>query len=69
MDTDLNSLCTGGGEISIVLMEELRSFSRRQRMNVFKATLEAEYAGMPAPGTMVRLEVVLLLLASGLDLV
>ena len=55
---------TGGGEISIILTEELESSRRRQRTKAFRAALEAEYAERPAQGTMARLEPVLLTVIS-----
>ena len=65
--TRLDILCTGGGEISTTLTNELRSWSRRQRMKVFKAALEIEYAERVGAGTYARLEPVLPLLVSTSD--
>ena len=55
----LRLLWTMGGESSMILTLELRSCSRRQRMNALRAALEAEYAGIGVAGTMDRLELVL----------
>lgn len=52
-------LCTGGGDISITLVCEWRSCSRRQSVKAFRAALEAEYAGREAAGIMARFEPVL----------
>ena len=38
----MDILCTGGGDISMILRDEFLSWSRRQRTNVFKAALDAE---------------------------
>jgi len=57
-----DSLCTAGGDSSIILTVEFLSCSRRQRMNEFNAALEAEYAERLAEGIMARLEPVLSLL-------
>ena len=62
--TKVDIHCTGGGEISMILMDELRSWSRRQRMKEFKAALEIQYAGRVEAGTYARLEPVLPLLVS-----
>ena len=43
----------------MTLTDVLRSWSRRQRMKVFKAALETEYAGRVDAGTIARLEIVL----------
>jgi len=44
----------------MTLTDEFLSWSRRQRMNAFKAALEAEYAGRVAAGTIAKLEPVLI---------
>ena len=49
-----NLLWTTGGESSITLMLVFLRLSRRQRVNAFKAALEAEYAGSVAAGMMAR---------------
>ena len=65
----IDILCTGGGEISMTLTDELRSWSRRQRMKVFKAALETQYADRVGAGTYARLEPVLPLFVSTLNTV
>lgn len=57
-----NILWTTGGESSITLMLVFLRLSRRQRVNAFRAALEAEYAGKVAAGTMARWLPVLALL-------
>lgn len=57
--TKVDILWTGGGEISMTLTDESRSWSRRQRMKVFKAALEIQYAERVGAGTYARLEPVL----------
>jgi hypothetical protein len=47
-------LWTTGGESSMTLMLVFRRLSRRQRVNAFRAALEAEYAGRVAAGTTAR---------------
>ena len=51
----------------MTLTDELRSWSRRQRMKVFKAALEIQYAERVGAGTYARLEPVLPLLVDTLD--
>ena len=48
----------------MTLTDELRSWSRRQRMKEFKAALEIQYAERVGAGTYARLEPVLHLLVS-----
>ena len=53
----------------MTLTDELRSWSRRQRMKVFKEALEIQYAERVGAGTYARLEPVLPLLVSVSDTV
>ena len=48
----------------MTLTDELRSWSRRQRMKVFKAALDTQYADRVGAGTYARLEPVLPLLVN-----
>ena len=60
-----NSLCTGGGEISITLIFVSRRSSRRQRVKTFSAALDPQYAGSDAAGTMAMLDPVLVYVSNG----
>ena len=53
----------------MTLTDELRSWSRRQRMKVFKAALETQYAERVGAGTYARFEPVLPLLVNASDTV